>query len=97
MHFPIISVPVIFHHFFRLNNIIWGKKKKSYFEEKAQDNTKDYLGILETITKWGRFVVHHNKWANLKQDITDTSYLNKRLLNNYLCFCFKKSGFSLKL
>lgn len=49
MHFPIISVAVIFYHIFRLNNISWEKKKKkSYVEEKAQDNTKDYLGIVET-------------------------------------------------
>lgn len=91
------------HHFCSCNFLPYfqteqhqlGKKKK----KKAMLRRKPRI-ILKTIqvqwrlTKWGRFAVHHNKWANLK---TDTSYLNKRLLNYYLCFCFKKSEFSLKL
>lgn len=63
MPFPIISVLVmIVHHLFRLNNISWGKKKKNIkVEEKAQDNAKDSLGVVETITKWSRFAPHQNK------------------------------------
>lgn len=46
MHFPIISVPVmIFHHLVNCEQHYL--KKISCVQEKAQDDTKDYLGNTE--------------------------------------------------